>query len=380
MMIGRASLPLVLAATVFAILLGSTDAQACCSQNHRTCVTSVKTIDSCKTKGDGRYVWLPGGAETRTCSRLGNKTACSVHNDCCGTLVCESVASNFRVKQCQHPVSACASYTSDATWCNSKSSCVFQDGKCVPNFDFTIRDLANLPEDLPVDPACCSSDYRTCPTWAPKSQGACAANATKKYVWLPQGDLNATCILRGKSCSVHEDCCGTLVCDGFASDVKKKRCNHPVDLCNTFTDATYCETRSSCDWKDGKCVPNFDWTVFLPENKPENIPDDPGCCSTNHLECSRSAPKTSNQCKTYQNGTAVWIPKGNREVPNATTCVARWKSNECTSHDDCCGSLICAPTSFNVLKLQCKQPLEVCSSVAQSKNFCTNVRGCIWSN
>ena len=169
-MIGRAFLPLVLASAVFAVLLGPSAAQsACCSQSHRTCESwTAKTYADCQKQNDGKLVWLPQGPETKTCFQRGNNTSCKVHNDCCGTLVCESVGWNFRIKQCQHPIDACAVYNRDPVRCNTKSSCVFRDSKCVPNFNFTIKDPLTLPKDILDDPACCSQNFRNCTMWSPQ--------------------------------------------------------------------------------------------------------------------------------------------------------------------------------------------------------------------
>ena len=378
-MIGRASLRLVLTVAIFSLLFGSSAAAPpCCSQNHSACASSgAKTYEGCKNQSDGKNVWLPDGSETRTCIPRGNSTACKIHNDCCGTLVCESISSNFRVKQCQHPIDACA-FNNETTLCNSKSSCVFKDNKCVPNFDYTIKNPDNLPKDFPDNPACCSQNYRTCPTSSsmPRTQAACAA-APGKLVWLPGGDINTTCIERSKSttCKVHEDCCGTLVCDGLAANVKKKQCYIPVDLCGNFTDATFCKTRSSCNWNGTSCVPNFDWTVNIPANKPLNIPDDPACCSQNYRTCSTSSsiPRTQAACAADP-GKLVWLPSGDSN----TTCIERNKTTTCKLHEDCCGTLVCDGLASNFKKKQCYHAVDLCASYTDEA-FCETRSSCNWN-
>ena len=113
---------------------------------------------------------------------------------------------------------------------------------------------------------CCSQNLRTCPTWTPKSQPACAADRGN-LVWLPGGDINTTCIERGRNttCTKHEDCCATLVCDGVSWSHRDKKCYHPIDLCATYRDEPFCNTRSSCMWNVTRCVPNFNFTVNLVE-------------------------------------------------------------------------------------------------------------------
>lgn len=359
----------------------------CCSNDHRVCQsTAPDSPELCSTFDNEKYVWLPEGAFTECLVR--NKV-CSSHDECCGMLVCDGKSGNVNNKRCTHPVDICSTFTYEE-FCLTRSSCEWKDDSCVPNFDYSIKDEPKKPEVWEEDPGCCSSNFRTCNSnTLTKTEMACrdketTSGADAKLMWLPDGPLEPdSCISHkqsgDKSCTVHEDCCGMAVCDGAASNVNNKICRHPIDMCNTFKDESFCITRSTCSWEDDKCVPNFTHDLYDPTLKAqlENWEEDPGCCSQNHLECKTNTnAKTYELCQEVNDKKWVWIPEGDKQVPNADTCFKKGVRTACATHEDCCGNLVCAPT--NGLKTECQHPVDVCSKEANI-HFCARAPGCVWS-
>jgi hypothetical protein len=134
--------------------------------------------------------------------------------------------------------------------------------------------LLGSPSGAVAAQGCCSQKHLECTSWAPTSLSQCKDYSGGKYLWLPEGeghDPNPDAckeLWQSGSCSLHTDCCGALVCDGMSWDISNKQCQHPIDLCSSFNDEAFCSARSSCEWKDYTCVPNFDYSILAPASFP----------------------------------------------------------------------------------------------------------------
>ena len=167
-MIGRASLPLVLAVAVLVLLLEPTAATVgtagCCSNNHKDCAPWAGTTPEACKNYDPTFVWLSNGAETRNCQQRWGGQTCTSTADCCGTLVCE--LTTWNVRQCQPAVEVC-NLGGGAATCNAISSCVYTNNKCVPKVEYSI--CGGSPPTTPTPAPKTPTPAPQTPTPAPKT-------------------------------------------------------------------------------------------------------------------------------------------------------------------------------------------------------------------
>lgn len=397
----------------------------CCSQNFQNCNEWCKPVmgdDKCgHCSKDGNYhVFLPRADELPSnCKGKWTGGACQSNDDCCATLVCDSVY-NSDYASCRVPEEVCTTYP-NAESCEAgrlatvynptnqfplTQNCIWENGACAPIFDWR-EDRGQTAElSLPGDiedlearlAGCCSQDHKNCATWCSIGPNEdCSVCGNGDLVWLPQKGLeepNKECMSRwegGKRCSSNEDCCGSLVCDGTFGNPSWTVCHDPVSLCATWNATqevceggriSYADPENpailpqNCAWENDFCVPNFDWTVAgnandlpPPANAAELEAIVNGCCSADHKNCANwCKPQLGDDpCGQCSDGSLVFLPEG--DVEKDSQCKDKWKGGQCHTNEDCCGTLVCDGTAQNLGWVTCKDPGQVCSSFT-SENSC----------
>jgi len=246
---------------------------------------------------------------------------------------------------------------------------------CGASFDTTIYAPELKPASIPPSLGCCSSNHYSCSSSLPRFFDECiAANAAA--VWLPNGTITGTCTKANTKCNATSECCGSLVCEVSSSEYSKE-CREATSMCVKFNNEPWCGSISACKWDgiNNKCIPSFDTSIYEPEKKPVSKPLDPGCCSSDHVKCNKRSLVTPALCTATEKEN-VWLPNGAGPGANKAECVARRQGGDCTKNEDCCGSLVCAPTPDNPL-LSCLHPTKVCYRFTKKgAALCNQVPGC----
>ena len=257
--------------------------------------------------------------------------------------------------------------------------------------------LAFLATPARAQTGCCSLRELVCNSTFGTTYQSCVSQSWdtgKRLVWYPSGIPRPlpSCLRLKATCTSNDQCCGSNVCSGLGSSYKRKQCNHPRDVCTSFgapTQANFCASRSECRWEaptavglNGTCVPSFNYTFVDPATKPKTIPDDPGCCSDNHLSCNSWTwhLTTPEMCRA-SNPASVWLKTGSGAIANPQ-CYTTHSPVHCTKNDQCCGNLVCAPPAGNPVDLRCRSPSWVCPTYSTNTPAgiarCNAAPGCKW--
>jgi len=353
----------------------------CCSQDYRSCSTSLTTFADCIARGGSNASWYDRGLPTNACTRL--NSACTSNDQCCGTSMCEGDFANPISKTCKAPTIACASFNT-SSYCGSRSACMWNGARCVPTYNATFFAPQAKPTLLAEPISCCSRNNSDCVFPNPGTyEGCLALNNT----WFPDGIPNpplpfgtttttnaTTCLRRWTMCTNNTQCCGNSICE-TAYGGSTLYCRDPTIGCRAFNYSTYCNSKSACTWSelDNVCRPTHNTTHFFANDKPPSYPPAPSCCSLNSKHCMTgpTAPTTYDECKVIPN--AIWYDT------NLPVYSASWlaRGDKCTTNEKCPGNTICEGTYTSPDDGYCKDPIPACLTFNTSK-FCTSRAACEW--
>lgn len=159
-----------------------------------------------------------------------------------------------------------------------------------------------------------------------------------------------------------------------------KKCRDPIPACKVFNTEPWCSTRSACKWDVNAttCKPSFNTSIYDPDARPVTVDIGPACCSENHQTCSNQRHLVTPELCLARDAKYVWLSNGSLEK---TQCFSSSSNMDCTKNEECCGTLVCAPSSGDATDVKCRHPLATCPSYTSAGSIkCGVVPGCKWFN